>query len=85
MTNIDLLKQKLSILASSGVLSDSVVSTIDETVKALDESEPVVHCRECVMFRPDRLFTCKIYNHAKDENWFCADGKRRREAECESD
>lgn len=79
MTNTDLLKQKLSLLASSGVLSDSAVSTIDEAVKALDEYEPVVHCRECIMFRPNRLFTCKIYNHAKDENWFCADGRRKTE------
>ena len=77
MTNLDLLKQKLSILASSGVLSDSAVNTIDEAVKTLDESEPVVHCRECVRFLPNKLFSCKIYNHAKDENWFCADGKRR--------
>ncbi len=79
MKSLDLLKQKLSLLASSGVLSDSAVSTIDEAVKALDESEPVVHCRECVMFRPNRLFTCKIYNHAKDENWFCGDGRRKTE------
>ncbi len=43
MTNIDLLKQRLSLLASSGVLSDSAVSTIDEAVKALDEQKTDIY------------------------------------------
>ena len=79
MTNIDLLKQKLSLLASSGVLSDSAVNTIDEAVKALDELEPVVHCRDCRYWNEDYDCNCNIKAgwFRTEPGWYCADGKQR--------
>lgn len=43
MTSLDLLKQKLSLLASSGVLSDSAVSTIDGAIKTLNKQETDIY------------------------------------------
>lgn len=46
MTNIDLLKQKLSLLASSGVLSVSAVITIDEAIATMDEQQKTIESLE---------------------------------------
>ena len=46
MTNLDLLKQKLSLLASSGVLSASAVSTIDDTIATMDEQQKTIELLE---------------------------------------
>ena len=46
MTNIDLLKQRLSILASSSVLSVSAVITIDEAIATMDEQQKTIELLE---------------------------------------
>lgn len=37
----------------------------------------LIRCKDCVHYRPGRLFGCTLYNHVKDGEWFCADGERK--------
>lgn len=59
----------------------------DELLKALqydrnqyqkgykDRDSEIVRCKECRHIQSDGW--CKYYRHSGNENWYCADGKRR--------
>ena len=77
MTNTDLLKQKLALLASSGVLSDSAVSTIDEAIATLEKSELVTRCQDCKFWNDEHDCNIKSGWFRTDPAWYCADGQER--------
>lgn len=47
---------------------------------AVEDRQPVVRCKDCKHFSPERIYMCRIHGsmfQPKNKNWFCADGERR--------
>ena len=54
------------------------------SIDGMVEVAPIVRCKDCKHYLSGRLFNCAIYNIAKGEKWFCADGETKEKIEPES-
>lgn len=85
MKDHNLLKQKLALIASSGVLADTVVSALDDACSLLDEYKAeidkrrqpeIVRCKDCKWY-DERISMCDNCGLPREQTFFCADGKRK--------
>lgn len=80
MTQEAAIKSAWMILEGLG-FSREINGDLEKTVTAVYESAPaadvveVVRCRECI--RKDICRTSNVWAVLPDDNWFCADGKRK--------